>query len=626
MNVESNRQAQGLIPFAIVAALINAGYLIASAAQTRGIGPAESWLIIAQTIAVIGGGLIVAITLDSFSRRLAGLVGLGWFVAVPVITVLDSVTASWTGDRLLSRKTLRIIGRFDELLPHATAGMWQFIGSKLLVVCAILVAMLYVHKRLRPRWLRWCPESSRLKAAIAVATVTAGIACSAFLVPRFGRLVDASPGSSPLHIIRVLNTQRNDFSDGNHGDGLTANKIGGRDDVEALIQFRDQQQRMVSYQFPESPAGPATPYPDVLLIVIESFRPELVTAEVMPATFAYAQKNVQCNEHFSGGNSTNLGMFSLVNGLEAIWWQRPVRYSPILNRVFRSAGYELGFFGAHDDWRTFYMDGFISKEQFDVFEIEPKAWVAGDQRAAAKAKRFLRGDDQNPRLAVLYLYSTHADYRSASQDQIDQPAAADGFTIPYLPSDRQAVWRRYRNSARSIDRLIAPLLTDDRIVVITGDHGEAFLEDGLCGHGTKLSVVQNMTAAIIGYPDAQPRIVRQPTSHIDILPTLFDVAGIGVSGAEAMDGISLATASPRTLRNRKFVTCNHLDHRVLLPSRPLDEPGIWGLECQVDLEAGQFSHKNWLTRLGNPVDSGDPGGQGDRERRFEQWLKARLSP
>ena len=304
-------------------------------------------------------------------------------------------------------------------------------------------------------------------------------------------------------------------------------------DLGEAISRRDQQQRLINHNF-HTPVSTQQQFPDVLIVVIESLRPELIDAQIMPSTWRLAEKGIHCRNHYSGGNSTNLGMFSLMNGLEAIWWKQPVRYSPIMNRVYRQAGYKLGFFGGHDDWRTFYMDGYINDEHFDVFKIEPKDWLDSDRKSASAAKNFLASDTNTPKLAVLYLYSTHADYRSDPADRLNQPAAEDGFIIPYSGTKRDAVWNRYCNSARTIDKILAPLLSQDRIVVITRDHGQAFLEDGTCGHGTRISKVQNQTPAVIFIPNGPNKQFDRLTSHIDLLPTVLAACRLNVLGTETL--------------------------------------------------------------------------------------------
>ena len=298
---------------------------------------------------------------------------------------------------------------------------------------------------------------------------------------------------------------------------------------------------------------------DVLVVVIESMRPELVDPSVMPNLYSYAERGIDCRNHFSGGNATTHGMFSLFNGIDAIWYSLPVRSDPLMLRLFRQAGYQTGFFAGHNDWKKFKMDGFVGPRVFDIYRDQTNRWLTTDRQAVEWTARFLdpNRESRQPRLAVLYLYSTHADYRSFASEQVFRPAARDGFAIPYTKSMRDSVWNRYKNSARSVDRLLAGVLREDRIVVVVGDHGESFLEDGVCGHGTKLNRFQNATPMVVYAPDGKQATVNSPTSHADLLPTLLDVTGIVVSDPDVMDGTSLLRPIGPS---RVILTRNYLDH------------------------------------------------------------------
>ena len=331
--------------------------------------------------------------------------------------------------------------------------------------------------------------------------------------------------------------------------------------------------------------------PDVLIVIIESFRHELVAPDVMPNLHAAATDGLWCRKHFSGGNATSHGVFSIVTGMNATWFDSSIRFSPPMYDLFRSAGYELGFFAGHDDWRQFYMDAFVREDHFDVFATTPQNGLKSDRQSVQSVIAFLDHDQPRaPRLAILYLYATHLPYRSYVEDQVFQPAAADDFQIPYLPTQRESVWKRYKNSARTVDRWLAPLIGDakisdtrthdakrsdamisstNRVVLVTGDHGESFLEDGTVGHGTKISAVQNMTPAIICGPGVPRGFLQTASAHSDLLPTLVGALGLGVNGLNALDGIDLTKPENLRFRRHDAVTRDYLSDRY----RPIDGVG-----------------------------------------------------
>jgi arylsulfatase A-like enzyme len=93
---------------------------------------------------------------------------------------------------------------------------------------------------------------------------------------------------------------------------------------------------------------------------------------------------------------------------------------------------------------------------------------------------------------------------------------------------------------------------DDAIIIITGDHGEEFKEQGSWFHGTMLNEPQTRVPILIKWPNTAPQ-GRGPqvdkASHLDLLPTLLDALGADHSLWQGMPGISLLhpPAGERTL-------------------------------------------------------------------------------
>ena len=241
------------------------------------------------------------------------------------------------------------------------------------------------------------------------------------------------------------------------------------------------------------------------------------------------------------------------------------------------------------------MDGFLNAEQYDVFDcqrppIHGDSWPEADQNTIARAIEFFENDThRSPKLAVVYLYSTHAPYHCETIDEKNQPCAEDGYIIPYPETMRDAVWNRYQNSARTVDRLLEPLLSKDRVIVVTGDHGEAFLEDGTCGHGTKLSHVQNRTPLIIHGEDIKSKVIEHPTMHADLLPTLIALCDIPYENYDFFDGINIVDRNQKQLDQREFLTRDYLSNDAWwIGSWASQGETIGQAMCRVSLEANEF--------------------------------------
>ncbi len=77
----------------------------------------------------------------------------------------------------------------------------------------------------------------------------------------------------------------------------------------------------------------------------------------------------------------------------------------------------------------------------------------------------------------------------------------------------------------------------DTLVIVTSDHGEAFGENGVAGHGVLLHeaelavpLIVKLPSAASGSIDAAGRVVEQRVQHVDLLPTVLEVARVPDSG------------------------------------------------------------------------------------------------
>lgn len=90
-----------------------------------------------------------------------------------------------------------------------------------------------------------------------------------------------------------------------------------------------------------------------------------------------------------------------------------------------------------------------------------------------------------------------------------------------------------------LDHLRTRGVFDNSLIIVLADHGEAFGEKGLFGHGG-VSVYQDQVAIpfIIKYPNSRVGdVVREPVSQVDVLPTVLDV--LHEEMPRGLDGMSL---------------------------------------------------------------------------------------
>ena len=180
-------------------------------------------------------------------------------------------------------------------------------------------------------------------------------------------------------------------------------------------------------------------------------------------------------------------------------------------------------------------------------------WVSGRQDGA-------------PLFVFLQTYLVHAPYEDPDIfEPADQPYAGPFAqrSIDYgnvirphqrgdlelSPADEDHIHRRYLSLVHRADTLVHDFVTQLReilpepyMVIITSDHGEEFFEHGAMNHGHTLYEELLRVPLIVKWPEgmtpergAAPGSVPSsvgrvsgPTSLIDIVPTILDVAGLNM--------------------------------------------------------------------------------------------------
>ena len=92
---------------------------------------------------------------------------------------------------------------------------------------------------------------------------------------------------------------------------------------------------------------------------------------------------------------------------------------------------------------------------------------------------------------------------------------------------------------RVLAKLDAMGLTDDTVIVFTSDHGEFLGHHGLLHKGPPPYADLNRVSFVMAGPGIpEGEATRAPSSHLDIMPTLLDLASVDSGGAH-QDGVSL---------------------------------------------------------------------------------------
>lgn len=286
------------------------------------------------------------------------------------------------------------------------------------------------------------------------------------------------------------------------------------------------------------------PRPDIVVLVIDSWRGDALDGAVTPRMQAAAASALRFDDHLSGGNGTRFGVFSMLYGLHGSYWWSVLeqRRSPVLLDVLAELGYQVEVYSAASmdfpEFKSTAWSRFVDGVHDEFGAVGP---AERDRRLAAAAIERWRSrapfGERAPTFTFLLLDSAHQAYDFPADDAPFQPYAE---TLDYFEmSNSQApelverVRNRYLNGLHHADRVAGTLLDElerarafeHTLLFVTGDHGEEFCENGFWGHTGNFTREQVAVPLFVRGPGIQPGVETRPTSHLDLPATILEYLG-----------------------------------------------------------------------------------------------------
>jgi membrane-anchored protein YejM (alkaline phosphatase superfamily) len=282
--------------------------------------------------------------------------------------------------------------------------------------------------------------------------------------------------------------------------------------------------------------------PNVLLLLLESWRADTMDSVITPHMYALSKRSWTFRHHFSSGNSTPSGVFSLFYGIHPTYWTAVKANSaaidnPVLIDALEANGYAFGIFADSHFDRHKIKDGMFR----DIPVREDFAGRYADQKDADLNNQLhdfalASHRAERPFFGFAFYKSTHFSYHYPKESARFTPATRLAIGLPTGERDPEAFFNDYKNSVAYTDQLVGDLLSrleaegvlENTIVVITSDHGEEFDDNhaNYWGHTSNFTGYQTQVPLIIYVPWREPRTVTATTAHVDIPPTLLQ-EGLG---------------------------------------------------------------------------------------------------
>jgi len=329
----------------------------------------------------------------------------------------------------------------------------------------------------------------------------------------------------------------------------------------------------------------------------------------MPKTTEFAARSLNFQNHYSGGNGTRQGLFSLFYGIYGTYWasflveeRGPVLFDALQQQNYQVEMYSSASFTYPEFDKTIFAQ--IPSAQLHQLSSDLSPW----ERDAVNVSHMLEFIDDRqqakPFFTFIFFESTHARYYFPDVSAIRSPYLADvnyaTMSRSSLHEEIEQLKNRYINASHYLDsqfeRVFQYLecegLLESTIVLITGDHGEEFMEKGHWGHNAGFSEEQVRTPMIIHLPGVEARSFSRLSSHMDMIATILPYLGVKnpISdyslGENLISGIQ--TSNYKIASDWAGISYINLEHKFAIPFK------------------GSFARNSLQTRDDLPVENDKP--------------------
>jgi hypothetical protein len=287
----------------------------------------------------------------------------------------------------------------------------------------------------------------------------------------------------------------------------------------------------------------------------------MLNPDVTPNIWKFAGESSVFNDHYSAGNATRFGIFSLFYGLYGTYWHNFLaeQRGPVLMSELKKRGYDLGVY-ASATLTSPEFDRTVFAEVRDSIELRQDGArpIDRDLQITSKMKRFFEERDvKKPFFGFLFYDTPHSKQFPKEFDIFKPSVDSVNFMTLDKKKDPLPIINNYKNSLRFVDSNVGEIIAalekngqlNNTIVIITGDHGEEFndLKLGYWGHDGNFARYQTRTPLVLHIPGASKQIYKHTTTSLDVVPTLMkELFACDTDPARYSNGTYLTDSRPRS--------------------------------------------------------------------------------
>jgi arylsulfatase A-like enzyme len=335
---------------------------------------------------------------------------------------------------------------------------------------------------------------------------------------------------------------------------------------------------------------------NVILVLLDSFRSDSLQAtggprEIMPVLEALAREGSAFPDCYTAATHTEYAMpvaFSSHYPLrhELLYRHRKFPRFPrvLIYDVLKSLGWRTAHYSSQDEnwgqlcdyYQTGGLDTFFHAgapgglTEQEIIRTLPIGSL-DDGLTVTEALHWIdrRGDD--PFFLSLILENCHLPFPVPADfpHRFGPPTLDFALTAGTFPKEKAEIAREvYANSLAYIDSQLGRLFDhlkkrgewDRTLVVVSGDHGEAFYEHGMPAHANSIFDEAARVPLVIRAPGMIPTIDPRPAELTDIPPSVFHL--LGLPAHPSFQGENLFAPDPRPDRIRYVLIQTGCDNHL----------------------------------------------------------------
>ena len=301
--------------------------------------------------------------------------------------------------------------------------------------------------------------------------------------------------------------------------------------------------------------------PDIFIIMMESTRQDAIQPDHAPFLSRFRDEECQqLGETWAASNSTALSWYGLFHGAMPVFWcgdkasylEHEELATPAFFDLLHQAEYRMEVRTVCDlSYRSMGATSFGSDQSvFHAYDQSPegevhwKDYYAGiperEKESFASALKSLQASPSSGNFHFIALDSTHYGYRWHEDFEVPYEDHYEGAGVPPFPNDEEiaSIKRRYHNAVGWVDYQVEEFVGelkkmgryDNSVIIVTGDHGEEFYENGSWFHSSSLMPEQTQVPLLVKWPKGTKVSARSSASHLDLVPSLYDLLEVDVSG------------------------------------------------------------------------------------------------